>query len=192
MTKRLSRNNVKASGYSEAPFMSCQHLQKHVCCGRMRADLRDACKMPLHRWSIGPGGAALVFPASDFWDWSTGEIFFPERVSLHALWKLDLAKGCHILQCEEKPPMEKHTFGIRSDEVSIWCVFILWTEITQSSFSLTMPFVWKPCWSSSFTCPPLWSRELKSSHGISEMRAIETFFWKPKIADRNLLKVVFL
>lgn len=85
LRKRLSRNNVKTSGYSEASFMSCQHLQKHVCCGRMRADLRDAYKMRSHCWSIGPGGTALIFPASDFWDWSTGELFFPERVSLHGL-----------------------------------------------------------------------------------------------------------
>lgn len=54
---------------------------------------------------------------------------------------------------EEKLPMEKRTFGIRSDEASIWCVFIQHElkSINQSSFSLTTPFVWKLCWSSSFT-----------------------------------------
>lgn len=53
---------------------------------------------------------------------------------------------------EEKLPMEKRVFGIRSDGMSIWCVFILreLNSTNQSSCSLTIPFVWKPCWSSSF------------------------------------------
>lgn len=52
--RRLSKNNAKPS--SEASFTGCQHLQKHLYCGRTRADWRDADKMWLYCWSSCPGG----------------------------------------------------------------------------------------------------------------------------------------
>lgn len=143
--------------------MSCQHLQKHLCCGKMRADLQDADKIPSHCWSVGPGRTMLIFSASEFGDGFKYGLFFlicPYRrrcawwcKSLHTLWKPDLAKGCHILQCEWRKATNRGSalFGMRSDEVSVWCVFILREpkSINQSSFSLTTPFVWKRCLSSS-------------------------------------------
>lgn len=37
LRRRFSENNVKTSGYSEASFMSCQHLEKHLYGGSKRA-----------------------------------------------------------------------------------------------------------------------------------------------------------
>lgn len=157
LRKQLSKNNVKASGYYEASFMSRQH-KKHLCCGRMEADLRDADKTRSHCWSIGPGGTALVYPASDFGTDPKVDYFslirtcwigFPSMPSR----SLTSLKGVTSFSVnEEKLPMEKRVFGIRSDGMSIWCVFILCelNSTNQSSCSLTIPFVWKPCWSSSF------------------------------------------
>lgn len=113
LRKRLSKNNVKTSSYSEASFMSCQHLQKHLCCGKMRADLQDADKMPSHCWSIGPGRTMLIFSASDFGDGFKGGLFFlictyQSRFPSTPSGNLISLKGDTSLSVnEEKLPMEE-------------------------------------------------------------------------------------
>lgn len=113
LRKRLSKNNVKTSSYSEASFMSCQHLQKHLCCGKMRADLQDADKMPSHCWSIGPGRTMLIFSASDFRDGFKGGRFFlictyQSRFPSTPSGNLTSLKGGTSFSVnEEKLPMEE-------------------------------------------------------------------------------------
>lgn len=133
--------------------MSCQHLQKHLCCLRMQAD-----KTQSHCWSISPRGTAPIFPASDFRDWSKNGLFFPhlhlpERVSLHTLWKLDFTEGCHILRCEWRKPTNGKAHAWNNKRWSeFMCFHPTWTKINKSIklFFLAAPFVWKPSWNSSF------------------------------------------
>lgn len=204
--------------------MSRQH-KKHLCCGRMEADLRDADKTRSHCWSIGPGGTALMYPASDFGTDPKVDYFslirtcwsgFPSMPSR----SLTSLKGVTSFSVnEEKLPMEKRVFGIRSDGVSIWCVFILreLNSTNQSSCSLTIPFVWKPCWSSSFAetlrrartstwvlfswllfffCflskVKLTQTLAKTGNLKSAMASLRDDVETQKISDKRLLKVAFL